>query len=376
MAENKKYYYLKFKENYFDQDHVRVIESMNNGHEYSLIIIKLYLRSLKFEGQLKITDHIPYTTDKIDLLAGVLNHDPGNVMQAINLAIDFGIISITPNSEIFMTDIQNFIGQSSSEADRIKKYRRKIKKESGKTKKKYLPGKDLNSNEIREKEHSVQMYENCTRKLVQKKIPEKKLNKKNIFCEKNAENNQKNKIKKVSGSAPNGAFDRSTKSVQSLYKCTPELELELELELDNININHDFAEKKSDHKKNKKTEAQDNDQQEKIEELYKLYPTRCPVSKRSTSKSHKDKDKIKKLIKQKGFDTLKTLMQNYIKDCNQTKVYLKNLSSFLNQLPETQPIRAETEEERKRRRQKEIIKANPTADHTLLKLYFEREGVL
>jgi len=32
MSDNKKYYYLKFKEHYFDQDHVKVIESMQNGH--------------------------------------------------------------------------------------------------------------------------------------------------------------------------------------------------------------------------------------------------------------------------------------------------------------------------------------------------------
>ena len=51
MSENKRYYYLKFKENYFDQDHVKVIESMSNGFEYSLILLKLYLKSLKFEGE-------------------------------------------------------------------------------------------------------------------------------------------------------------------------------------------------------------------------------------------------------------------------------------------------------------------------------------
>ena len=55
MSDNQKYYYLKFKDNYFDQDHIKVIESMQNGHTYSLILIKLYLKSLKFDGQLYLT---------------------------------------------------------------------------------------------------------------------------------------------------------------------------------------------------------------------------------------------------------------------------------------------------------------------------------
>jgi len=126
MSENKKYYYLKFKENYFEQDHIKVIESMKNGYEYSLIILKLYLKSLKYEGQLKINDAIPYTRDKIDLLSGVLGHNPAEVMHAVNLAKDLGIIEFIDTGEIFMSDIQSFIGTGSSEGDRKKAYRDKL----------------------------------------------------------------------------------------------------------------------------------------------------------------------------------------------------------------------------------------------------------
>jgi predicted phage replisome organizer len=126
MSENKKYYYLKFKENYFEQDHIRVIEAMPNGHTYSLILIKLYLKSLKFDGQLRINEYIPYKSDKIDILAKVINHDADHVMHAINLAKDLGIITIMKTGEIFMTDIQNFIGLSSTEGDRKRAYRNKL----------------------------------------------------------------------------------------------------------------------------------------------------------------------------------------------------------------------------------------------------------
>jgi predicted phage replisome organizer len=126
MSINKKYFYLKFKEDYFSQDHIQVIEAMENGYIYSLIILKLYLKSLKWEGQLRINETIPYMKDKIDILAKVIGHDSDHVMKAINLAISFGIIKVINTGEIFMADIHNFIGQSSTEGDRKKLYRNKL----------------------------------------------------------------------------------------------------------------------------------------------------------------------------------------------------------------------------------------------------------
>jgi len=106
MSINKKYYCLKFLENYFEQDHIKIIESMENGFEYSLIILKLYLKSLKYDGQLKINEVIPYTIGKIDILAKVIGHKPTKVKQAIDFAKNLGIIEFIYTGEIFMSDIQ------------------------------------------------------------------------------------------------------------------------------------------------------------------------------------------------------------------------------------------------------------------------------
>jgi predicted phage replisome organizer len=127
VSDNKKYYYLKFKENYFDQDHIRVIESAKNGHIYSLILIKLYLKSLKYDGQLRVNEAIPYHADKIDMLASVINHDPDHVSKAINIAKSLGVVEIQESGEIWIADIQNFIGHSSTEAERKAIYRDKLK---------------------------------------------------------------------------------------------------------------------------------------------------------------------------------------------------------------------------------------------------------
>ena len=44
MADNRKYYYLKLKENFFDSDSIVLLEDMKDGILYSNILLKLYLK--------------------------------------------------------------------------------------------------------------------------------------------------------------------------------------------------------------------------------------------------------------------------------------------------------------------------------------------
>ena len=60
-----KIYYLKLKENYFDDDSIVLLESMQDGVLYSNILLKLYLKSLKHGGRLQLDENIPYTAQMI-----------------------------------------------------------------------------------------------------------------------------------------------------------------------------------------------------------------------------------------------------------------------------------------------------------------------
>lgn len=128
MADNKKYYYLKLKENFFDSEEMIILQSMQDGYIYSDILMKLYLRSLKNEGKLMFKDVIPYTPD---VLATVVRHQVGTVEKALDLFRKLGLVEVLDNGAIYMMDIQNFIGESSTEADRKRQYRAKIEQEKG-----------------------------------------------------------------------------------------------------------------------------------------------------------------------------------------------------------------------------------------------------
>ena len=126
MADNKKYYYLKLKDNFFESEELVILQSMPDGYIYSDILMKLYLKSLKSEGRLMFKEHIPYNPT---MLATVVRHPVALVEKALVLFKDLGLVDVLDNGAIFMLDIQNFIGKGSSEADRVKQYRERIKNE-------------------------------------------------------------------------------------------------------------------------------------------------------------------------------------------------------------------------------------------------------
>ena len=124
MADNKKYYYLKLKENFFESDEAIILESMPDGYIYSNILLKLYLRSLKNDGLLMFNNLIPYNAQ---MLATITRHQVGTVEKAIQIFQQLKLIEILDNGAIYMSNIQNFVGKSSTNADRMRLQRAKQK---------------------------------------------------------------------------------------------------------------------------------------------------------------------------------------------------------------------------------------------------------
>ena len=115
MADNRKYYYLKLKESYFDDDAIVLLESMPDGILYSNILLKLYLKSLKNGGKLQLDEHIPYTAQ---MIATLTRQQIGTVERALEIFRQLGLVEQLDSGAFYMTDIELMIGQSSTEAER------------------------------------------------------------------------------------------------------------------------------------------------------------------------------------------------------------------------------------------------------------------
>lgn len=128
MADNKKYYYMRLNENYFDSETQVLLESMPDGYLYSNILLKLYLKSLKNDGRLMFNEKIPYSPQ---MIATITRHQIGTVEKSLKIFKELNIIDVIDTGAIYMLDIQNFIGKSNTEADRKRAYRKRIENEKG-----------------------------------------------------------------------------------------------------------------------------------------------------------------------------------------------------------------------------------------------------
>lgn len=68
-------------------------------------------------------DRIPYSAE---MLATVTGHSIGDVTRAIEMFKQFGLIEVLETGEIYMLDIQSYIGRTSTESDRKRQYRNEI----------------------------------------------------------------------------------------------------------------------------------------------------------------------------------------------------------------------------------------------------------
>ena len=115
MSDNRKYYYLKLKENYFDDDSIVLLESMQDGVLYSNILLKLYLKSLKHGGRLQLDEDIPYTAR---MIATITRQQIGTVERALQIFLKLGLVEVLDSGTFYMSNIELLIGQSSTEAER------------------------------------------------------------------------------------------------------------------------------------------------------------------------------------------------------------------------------------------------------------------
>lgn len=124
MAENKKYYWLKLKRDFFKRHDIRIIEEMPNGKDYILFYLKLLLESIDHEGSLRFSDTIPYNEQ---MLSVVTNTNIDIVRSAMKLFIELNMMSVFDDQTIYMNEVDKLIGSESASANRVRKHREQQK---------------------------------------------------------------------------------------------------------------------------------------------------------------------------------------------------------------------------------------------------------
>ncbi len=117
MPENKRFYWLKLQEDFFEDETIRYIEEQENGIKYSNFYLKLCLKSLRTDGKLiRLVGEmlIPYDVKSLSSLTGV---DPDTVRCAMNLFQKIGCVKALDSGELFISQLSELVG---SETDKAK----------------------------------------------------------------------------------------------------------------------------------------------------------------------------------------------------------------------------------------------------------------
>lgn len=118
----KKYYWLKLKDDFFKRHDVKIIESMDNGKEYILFYLKLLVESISHEGRLRFSDTIPYSEK---MLATITDTNIDIVRTALQVFRELNLVEVLDDKTLYMSEVARMIGSESASAERMRRSREK-----------------------------------------------------------------------------------------------------------------------------------------------------------------------------------------------------------------------------------------------------------
>lgn len=156
--DNKRYYWLKLKKDFFQQHQIKVLKSLPNGRLYALIYLELLAESTTHNGELRYSQMLPYDTVT---LSAVIDEDKDNVEKAIETFVNLELVEILDDGTIYMLEINRLIGSETGQT--IRKRESRIKNEGKLLVKNTLENRYKrldNREQIKESRHKHGQYSN------------------------------------------------------------------------------------------------------------------------------------------------------------------------------------------------------------------------
>ena len=129
MAENKRFFWLKLKEDFFEDETIEWLEEQPNGKEYVLFYLKMCLKSLKHDGKLYRevgTRIIPYDIKK---LSEITKTPVDTVMIATKVLSEIGLVQRMDDETLYMNQVMSMVGSNAANdnAERQRRFRERQK---------------------------------------------------------------------------------------------------------------------------------------------------------------------------------------------------------------------------------------------------------
>ena len=125
MSENKRYYWLKLMDDFFDSKRIKKLRKLAGGDTYTIIYLKMQLLSLKKGGYLEysgLEDEF-YKEVALDI-----DEDEANVQVTVQFLLSCGLLQTSDNIEYVLPFVKNNLGSETASTRRSRISRQNAKK--------------------------------------------------------------------------------------------------------------------------------------------------------------------------------------------------------------------------------------------------------
>lgn len=126
----KRYYWLKLKEDFFDKKLIKKLRSVAGGDTYTIIYLKMQLKSINNEG---ILTYEGIEDTFAEELALDIDEDVENVKMTLAYLQRYNMIEQVSSENFLLNEVLDCIGSETDSAERVRKHREIKKLEEQKT---------------------------------------------------------------------------------------------------------------------------------------------------------------------------------------------------------------------------------------------------
>lgn len=144
---SKRYYWLKLKEDFFEQRVIKKLRKIAGGDTYTIIYLKLQLLAMKNDGKLVFEN---VEDDFASEMALELDEDVENVKVTLMYLEKNNLIETISNEEYFLPEVLAVTGSETASAIRVREHREKKK------------ALQCNNNVITKKQDVIKVKQECS----------------------------------------------------------------------------------------------------------------------------------------------------------------------------------------------------------------------
>ncbi|MFP8917786.1 phage replisome organizer N-terminal domain-containing protein [Enterococcus innesii] len=120
----KRYFWLKLKNDFFEQKEIKLLRRVAGGDTYTIIYLKMMLKSLKNDGKL----FYEFFGDNFDEeIALDIDESPEDVAMTIRYLESKGLIELIEGDEYFLNKVPEMLGSEAYSTARSRRHREKKK---------------------------------------------------------------------------------------------------------------------------------------------------------------------------------------------------------------------------------------------------------